>query len=208
MNVGTTSSDTLEVTSSNFSSLSAGFLTLTSGTFKLSTGVTITPFSGSQTIPPSAGLWINHPSAIVNTIGGDLSVAGVLRTTAGTLNIGNAANNRLIYSGGTFTIEGGTINVAGRIERSNLTTIIIFNMSGGVLTVPTVGSTSTTVSPVELTVVGSTFAWSDGSIIVQREGGNGAQDLGYVNTLTNFTITGGTLQIGNSFYSGCSEDEY
>jgi Fibronectin type III domain. len=197
VNVGSTSGDILEVTSSNFSSLSAGFLTLTSGTFKLSTGATITPFSGSQAIPSSAGLWINHSSAVVNTTGGDLSVAGILHTTAGTLNIGNAADNRLIYSGGTIIIEGGTINVAGRIERSNLTTIIKFNMSGGVLTVPTVGSTSTTVSPIELTVVGSTFTWSNGSIIVQREGGSGAQDLGYVNTLTNFTVSGGTLQIGN-----------
>ena len=197
VNVGSTSDDTLEVTSSNFSSVSAGFLTLTSGTFKLSTGVTITPFSGSQAIPSSAGLWINHSSAVVNTTGGDLSIAGILHMTAGTLNIGNAADNRLTYSGGTITIEGGTINVAGRIERSNLTTIIKFNMSGGVLTVPTVGSTSTTVSPIELTVVGSTFTWSNGSIIVQREGGSGAQDLGYVNTLTNFTVSGGTLQIGN-----------
>ena len=197
VNVGSTSGDILEVTSNNFSSLSAGFLTLTNGTFKLSTGVTISPFSGSIAIPSSAGLWINNSSAIVNTTGGDLSVSGILRMTAGTLNIGNASDNRLLYSGGTITIEGGTINVAGRIERSNLTTIIKFNMSGGVLTVPTVGSTSTTVSPIELTVVGSTFTWSNGSIIVQREGGSGAQDLGYVNTLTNFTVTGGTLQIGN-----------
>ena len=197
VNVGTTSSDILEVTTSNFSSLSAGFLTLTNGTFKVSTGATITPFSVSQTIPSTAGLWINNSSAVVSTTGGDLSVVGILRITTGTLNIGNAADNRLIYSGGTITIEGGAVNVAGRIERSNLTTIINFNMSGGVLTVPTVGSTSTTVSPFELTVIGSTFTWSNGSIIIQREGGSGAQDLGYVNTLTSFTVTGGTLQIGN-----------
>ena len=198
VNVGTTSSDVLEVTSSNFSSLSGGFLTLTNGTFKVSTGATITPFSGSQTISSSAGLWINHSSAVVSITAGDLSVAGILHLTTGTLNIGNAADNRLLYSGGTITIEGGAVNVAGRIERSNLTTIINFNMSGGVLTVPTVGSTSTTVSPIELTVGGSAFTWSNGSIIVQREGGSGAEDLGYVNTLTNFTVTGGTLQIGNS----------
>jgi hypothetical protein len=198
VNVGTTSSDILEVTSSNFSSLSAGFLTLTNGTFKVSTGATITPFSGSRTIPPSAGLWINNSSAVVSTIGGDLSVVGILHVTAGMLNIGNAADNRLIYSGGTFIIEGGAVNVAGRIERANITTIIIFNMSGGVLTVPTVGSTSTTVSPIELTVVGSIFTWSNGDIIVEREGGSGAGDLGYLNTLTSFTVTGGTLQIGNS----------
>jgi fibronectin-binding autotransporter adhesin len=197
VNVGSTSSDILEVTSSNFSSLSAGFLTLTNGTFKVSTGATITPLSGSQTISSSAGLWINNSLAVVSTTGGDLSVAGILHVTAGTLNIGNAADNRLLYSGGTITIDGGTVNVAGRIERANLTTIINFNMSGGVLTVPTVGSTSTTVSPIEMTVGGSAFTWSNGSIIIQQEGGSGAQDFGYVNTLTNFTVTGGTLQIGN-----------
>ena len=58
-----------------------------------------------------------------------------------------------------------------------ITTIIAFNMSGGVLTLPTVGSTSTTVSPIELTVAGSTFNWSNGSIILQQEGGSGAQNL-------------------------------
>ncbi len=199
VNVGTTSNDILEVTSSNFSSLSSGFLTLINGTFKVSTGVTITPFSGSQTISSSAGLWINHSSAVVNTTGGDLSVAGILHITTGTLNIGNVADNRLIYSGGTITIEGGAVNVAGRMERSNLTTIVNFNMSGGALTVPTIGSTSTTVSPIELTVIGSTFTWSNGTINVQREGGSGAEDLGYVNTLTSFAVTGGTLQIGNPF---------
>jgi len=198
VNVGTTSSDILEVTSNNFSSLSPGFLTLTSGTFKVSTGATITPFSGSQTISSSAGLWINHSAAVVNTTGGDLSVAGILHVTAGTLTIGNASDHRLLYSGGTVIVEGGAVNVAGRIERANLTTIINFTMSGGVLTVPTVGSTSTTVSPIEFTVGGSAFSWSNGTIVVQQEGGSGAQDLGYVNTLTNFNVTGGTLQIGNS----------
>ena len=196
VNVGSTSSDILEVTSSHFSSLSAGFLTLITGTFKLSTSANIIPFSGSPTIPSLAGMWINNLSAVVSTIGGDLSVAGILHITTGTLNIGNAPDNRLVYSGGTITIEGGAVNVAGRIERANLTTVVNFNMSGGVLTVPTYGSTSTTVSPIELTVAGSTFTWSNGSIIVQQEGGSGASDLGYLNTLTNFTVTGGTLQIG------------
>ena len=49
LNMGSSSNNILDVTSTHFSALN-GFLTLTNGTFKFSTGDTITPFTASTTI--------------------------------------------------------------------------------------------------------------------------------------------------------------
>ncbi len=199
VNVGTSTNDILDVFPSNFSTLSGGFLTLTSGTFRFSSAAMITPFTSSQTITANTGLWINNASAVVNTTTGNLTVSGLLRLTTGTLNVGSAADNRLIYSGGTINIEGGALNIAGRFEPLNLTTLVNFSMSGGTITVPTVGSTSTTASPIDISVPGSTFNWTNGRIVIQQEGGSGAENLGYINMLTtNYLVTGGSLQVGNS----------
>jgi hypothetical protein len=65
--------------------------------------------------------------------------------------------------------------------------------------VATVGSTSTTLAPFMIDVFGSYFNMSGGGIVVVREGGTGANDLGYINTGSiMYTMSGGTLQIGDN----------
>lgn len=103
---------------------SAGtFLTLTSGTFKLSSASTLTPYFGSATICAAAGgLWVNNAGASISCVGtattanpGAPTVTGLLRITAGTFAYGsgndvmavNANTSNVLIDGGTLTMYGG-----------------------------------------------------------------------------------------------------
>ncbi len=195
LNMGTSNFNVLDVASSNFTA-TANFLTLTNGIFKLSTGAAVTPFTGNVTIPSSSGIWLDNTAANLSTTGGTITLYGLLRATTGTMNIGNAANNNLTSYGGTITIDGGTVNIAGRLDRAGPTILTYFTMSSGTLTVATVGSTTTGAAPFRIDEVGSTFNMFGGTIIIRRPG---AGNLGYVNTGgTVGIVSGGTLQIGDA----------
>lgn len=190
----------LDVTSSSFT-VPAGFLTLRNGTFRLSSAsaVAITPFSTTGTIPYTARIWMNSAAGTMSFTGGNINLFGDLTVNAGTVNVGSAANNSIAANGGLFTLTGGTVNVAGRYDRPNTTCISRFNMSGGTLVLNTIGSTSTTIAPFQMDVPGSSFTHTGGTIVVRREGGTGAQNLGFVctgGTIASVT-SGGTLQIGD-----------
>ncbi|MCB9174560.1 MAG: fibronectin type III domain-containing protein [Flavobacteriales bacterium] len=195
VNMGTVSSNTLDITASNFTVASSNFLTLTNGTFKLSSAANITPFTGGVTLPLSTGLWVNNASAIINTTGGTLTLYGVIRVNSGTLNIGNATNNNLTSIGGKVYFNGGNINIAGRLDKAGTPVISFYNMTGGTLTLNTVGSTTAGAAPFRMDEVGSTFNMSGGTIIIRR---SGAGNLGYLNTGSTGSVTGGVLQIGDA----------
>lgn len=199
VDLGGTANNVLDISSSNFSAVN-GFLTLTSGTVKFSTvnAINVVPFLATTTISQYTGLWINSPNAVVTTSAG-LALSGKLIVANGTLNIGNQANHDILVSGGTINLINGAINIAGKYYSTGLNNISNFSISGGVLTVPTVGSTSTTDAPFQLAGVGSIFNMTGGIISIRAEGGVGSQHLGFTNTgATSGSVTGGTLQIGNS----------
>jgi len=199
LNMGSSINNTLDVTASNFS-VQPDFLVLNTGTFKLSTvnAISLTPFSGLATINNSSGIHINSATATVN-FGNTIDLYGNLLVSNGTVNIGNAQNENVASNGGVFQIFGGTVTIAGQYYSANINSLAKFTISGGTLTLPTVGSTSTTIAPFHIDGAGSTFNMSGGTIIIQREGGTGAQDLGYTAiNITNSAVTGGTLQIGNA----------
>jgi hypothetical protein len=199
MNLGGSQSNFLDVFATNFSSSTTNYLTLTSGTFNLATGVTTTPFTGNVTIPLIGGIRVNHSSAVLNTTGGSITVSGEMRVINGTLNIGNASDNNLVSNGGVFVFSGGSVNVAGRFDQSNSYALTNLTVNGSTVTLNTVGSTSTTSAPFNMNVAGSIFNMSSGSIIIQNAGNPGGQNLGFVNTsYTNYNVTGGTIQIGNA----------
>jgi hypothetical protein len=196
LNMGTSNANELDITSTNFTVAVTNFLTLNNGTFKLSTAATVTPFTGNVTIPFSGGIWVNNAGATVSTTGGTITLYGYVRASAGTFNIGSAANNNLTSYGGTITIDGGTVNISGRLDRAGPTILTNFTMSSGTLTVATVGSTTASAAPFRIDEVGSTFNMSGGTIIVRRPG---AGNLGYINTGgTVGNVSGGTLQIGDA----------
>jgi len=196
LNMGSSSSNVLNVTSTNFSVTPTNFLTLTNGTFKLSTAATVTPFTGNVTIPLSAGLWVNNAGATVSTTGGTITLYGTFHATAGTVNIGNASDNNLTSYGGTVIIDGANVNIAGRCDNVGTTVLTYFTMSSGALTLVTVGSTTAAIAPFNITEIGSTFSMSGGTIIIRNPGN---ANLGYVNTGgTIGTVSGGIVQIGDA----------
>lgn len=200
VNKGISMTRILDVTANSFTA-PAGFLSITNGTFRLSTSgaVNITPFNTTDDIPYRGRLWMNSAASTLNTTGGNINLYGELRCTAGTINVGNAANNSVSSNGGLFVITGGTVNVAGRYERPNTTAISRFTITGGTLVLNTIGSTSTTLAPFQMDVQGSQFTQTGGTIIIRREGGTGAQNLGFTCTGGNInSVTGGTLQIGDA----------
>lgn len=192
------SANKVEITASNFSAAS-NFLTLTNGSFKLSTPASVVPFTGNATIPLPTGIWLNHSGATMSTTGGNITLIGFVKITAGTFDVGNSANNNLTFDGGSLTMQGGSMNIAGRMDKLGLTALTNFTMSAGTLTVATVGSTTTGIAPFSITETNSSFNMSGGTIIIRHPG---AGNLGYVNTGGNIgTVSGGVVQIGDNLTS-------
>ena len=178
----------------------AGFLTLTSGTFKINgTNIFNNPVfnTASYTIPAAGGIWVNNANATLAGQTGSPTMSGLLRMTAGTYNVGTAAGNSM--GGATtsiFIIEGGTMNFASRL----LVTSGIpcsFNMSNGVINVNTVGNISSASPSFGFTSTTSYFTMSGGTINLVQATTTGATLQDYqVSSVPN--ITGGTLNVGTA----------
>ena len=195
LDMGISNANILEINASNFSVLPSNFLNLIDGSIKISTPCTITPFTAATTMSSSTGIWVNHSSALLN-ITNPLTLTGSLRVSSGTLNIGDAADENLISHVGTIIIDGGNLNIAGRLSKLGFTSLTNLTISSGILTLPTIGSTSGGEAPFKMDERGSIFNMSGGKIVIQRPGSG---NLGFLNTGGNLgTVSGGTLQIGNS----------
>ncbi len=201
LNMGATNANKLDITATNFSinpAAPTGFLTLTNGTFQFSTTGTITPFTAAPAISATRGFWLNNAGATVSSGNFDWTVTGtsgtargLVRVTAGTLNLGAAVANDLIT--GDFSdirIEGGAVNIGGVLTRAAAANNVRFNMSGGTLTVAAAGAPGS--YPFQMEAAAS-FTMSGGTIVVRNDGGNN----GYQNLATTYNVTGGTLQIGD-----------
>lgn len=194
LNMGTSRSNVLEVRSTSFL-VPTPFLTLTNGTFKLSTNVTIVPFTADPNIPSTAGIWVN--GGTVNSGNFNWTFGGLIQVSNGTLNVGNTADNQILANAGEIIIDGGSLNIAGRFSRV-VGSLTNFTMSGGTLTVPTISSTSATIPPFLIDNVSSSFTMSGGKIIILRAGNPGGANLGYHNLAGTYHVTGGTLQFGDA----------
>ncbi|MCX7736865.1 MAG: hypothetical protein N2319_09145 [Candidatus Kapabacteria bacterium] len=190
------------VNSSNFSALNTGFLTLNGGTFHLGGNFNINqPFflSASYSIPSNSGFWLDNPNAVVSGQNGNASLSGLLRISNGTMTVGTAATNHLLYSSGSqVTIEGGTLNIAGRFSRdANANSTVNYTQTGGLIALSTVGqSTATDRGAFDIGNTGSTFNWSGGIIDMQMQSSNTSTPNGdYIVLANGGTVTGGTLRI-------------
>lgn len=197
-NSGATNNNVVEILSSNFTA-AAGFLTLTTGIIKLSGSYTLanTFFPGSNaTINSGEGIWLNNSNVTVTGQNGNITLAGLIRISAGTFNIGTSGDNSLIYNNGAvFTMDGGSLNIAGLFRYSSSTNVITYTQSGGIVTACMVGNSSGTYGSFDIRASASAFTMSGGSIVLQK-----AADTyyDYYNASTNTTITGGTVQFGNT----------
>ncbi len=145
----------------------AGYLTLTSGTFKISGSFAMTnrTFPGpTYTIPLLSGFWMNNPNYTVaaTASGTSTSTTGLLRMTQGIYNIGlTGADGMGGGTGGIFIIEGGTIN-ATRIDPQSA---VSWTQSNGTINIGGLaGNTRSAFGSFELFSTGSTFNMSGGAI--------------------------------------------
>ncbi len=200
----------VELTATNFTvqgvdTDAAGFLTLTSGTFKISGSFTATNriFTvAGYSIPALGGLWLNNPNFTVAGQNGSPTVTGLLRMTQGTLNVGTSTGNSMGFAtGSVINIEGGAVNTAGRFGVAASTNAINYTQSSGTITVQTVGNTSTTLAGFDMgTSLLSNINISGGTIIVQIANTAASGPRDYRNQAGGGIagVTGGTLQLGNS----------
>ncbi len=217
VNKGTSSATTLELSPTNFTvtGLSTdpspagpgGFLTLTSGTFKISGTFTASfrTFAGAAaySIPVAAGFWLNNPNYTVTGQDGSPTNAGALRITQGTYNVGTSTGNSLGGAAGSeFIIEGGTLNTAGRLQT---TSTVTYTQSGGVVNVCTVGNSATTAC-FGLTSTTGVFNMSGGVINLVQINSNvtatSRRDYQVGASAANTNITGGTLNVGTAATTG------
>lgn len=210
LNMGSSRSNTLQISSSNFTVPSGGFVNtsngIQNGTLRLSGSFALSNrvFVGSSpaVIPPTGGFWLDNANVTVVAWSGSYQLSGQLRVSAGTLNLGTSSGNSLNYhTGSVITVEGGTVNIAGRLARDTgfdgATTT--YTQSGGTLTVVTNDSTAIARAGFDIGASGSSFTMSGGTIIVQKATGNRDANGGdYFVAASTTDITGGTLQIGNS----------
>ena len=195
VNKGTSNANILDV--QGVITMPAGGLTLTNGTFKVSSASTITPFTSDITvspylIPTTTGIWVNG-GTISTTC--DITTAGLIRVSNGTFNIGDAADERLFSSWATIIIEGGACNISGRLTRRVTGEGHYFTMTGGTFTVNTIGCTSSTYGAFTMDDPGSSFTMSGGTIVIHKSGANPSD---YTNLAGTTNVTGGTIQIGDA----------
>ena len=196
LNMGISSNNVLDVQAVISLAASSNPLVIQNGTFKLSSNSTITPFTSSAgaTIPATGGFWVN--GGTVNTGNLTWTLNGLLRVSAGTLNIGTASGNSVNYnSGSTITIEGGALNIAGRLSRRTTTQTTTYTKSGGAVTVVTVGSGDANLAGFDFGASGSSFTYEGGTVVIQKQTSGPSE---YRNGASTNNVTGGTLQIGNT----------
>jgi hypothetical protein len=198
-----TQAGTIELAPANFtvrgsSTDTAGFLTLTSGTFKISGTFPMANrvfASATYTIPSSAGFWLNNPNFTVSgQAGGPNSTNnGLLRISQGVFGIGVTGADGLGGGiGAVFIVEGGTIN-ATRIDPQNP---VSWTQTAGTVNAGPVPNTRSGFGTFELFSPSSTFNMSGGTInLIQASVAVTPIDY-QVPAISN--ITGGVLNIGTA----------
>ncbi len=204
MNKGTTPASMMEITAANFThrgvttDVVGGWLVMANGTIKLSgtfTGSHRVFATATYIIPVSCGFWLNNPNyTVLGQAGGTTTVNnGLLRISQGIFNIGVGAGDGMGGgAGAVFTIEGGTLNSAGRIDPQNAVT---YTQSGGTVNVGVVGNTRSNFGTFELFSAASSFTLSNGAINVVNPS-TGATKVDFDIRSGTFNLTGGLVTFG------------
>ena len=207
VNKGTTRDSVVNVTVNAFSLNTAlpNALTLTNGTFRLTSPLTINLSTGSFTLPETGCISANGGTFNIATNANDaadLLLNGRLEVLAGAINIGNsgnANNNDIEYSsGGTpeIIVRGGTLFVNGQIRRPVTinTGKLQYLQSGGTVIVNGRNANNAR-AMFEVVNAGSLFDMQGGTLIIARNFNNSLYNDFYTTPGTS-NITGGTLQFG------------
>jgi hypothetical protein len=178
-------------------------LLLVSGTFRLTSAQPVTIASDVDfNIPAKARLSAN--GGTFNLTGSDerdLLLAGTLEILSGTVNVGTSNNeNSIEYAATgqpTISISGGTLNVRSQIRRSASSAqgSLVYHQSGGVVNAGISTAPTTSRGVFEILNTGSSFTMSGGTLSIgQPSNGNNIADL-YLQP-SSYSVTGGLVQIG------------
>ena len=208
---GTSRNSVLDVTVNN-----AGFslntaltnaLTLTNGTFRLTTNTAINLSTADFTIPTTGCISANGGTfnlCSANDDAFDLFLNGRLEVLAGAINVGtptNTSNNDIEYaSAGTpeIIVRGGALNVVGQIRRSTIieTGSLNYTQTGGQVNI--IGRNALNArSMFEVLNSASTFRMGGGTLTLVRNFNNAAYNDLYIMPDTS-DVTGGTIQLGTT----------
>lgn len=157
--------------------------------------------TSGKLILANSGVTLATTSTISSTtISLGVSSGATLEVDNGTLNIGNANNERLDYTtGSNIVINGGVVNVASRMTSSS-SFGINYTQTGGIFNVNTVENGSSYIYGASFDIEdidNSSFTMSGGTITIQNAGDGGSGPRDYNNNASNLNITGGTVQVGN-----------
>ncbi|MDX6271244.1 MAG: hypothetical protein QOD28_2467, partial [Acidobacteriota bacterium] len=208
INKGTSNANILELNPTAFTvqgatstTTTGNYLTLTNGTFKISGTFTGTHrtyvTTGTATyIAATTGLWLNNPNYTISGQSGSPTVAGLLRISQGTHNVGTASGNSVDGSAGAvFIIEGGTLNTTGRFSPQSA---VSYTQSAGTVNVCTTGQTSNSFGCFELFSTSSSFTMSGGTIVLTQASTAATTPIDFDVLSGTVNYTGGTLQIGSA----------
>ncbi len=177
----------------------AGFLTITSGTLKISGTFPMTNRTyaiAGYSIPAAGGFWLNNPNYTVAGQAGNGTVTGLFRLTQGAYNQGTASNNVLaLASNSTIIIEGGTLTATSRLAVSDAANTVNYTQTGGIITVCTIGNTSTTLGNFDLGTSASSLVTMSGGTIIIRLHSSG---IDYRFDADPSNLTGTTVQLGDA----------
>ena len=177
---------------SNLSFTNGVVMTMTAGTFKLSSAVAIPSGIGDPTLPSGTRYWINNASAsmtyaaaITVSAGAVIQIDSGSFTTSGTLTVtGSLSNSATCTSTNTLTIAGSLTNSGTFSTTGNITVTGTLQNDAG--TFSATGATG-------VTVTGGTFNITGGAVTV----GNAADERIVLtsNAATTFSMSGGTLDV-------------
>ncbi|MBI4810954.1 MAG: hypothetical protein HY800_05855 [Ignavibacteriales bacterium] len=197
LDMGTSKANTLDIQSVITMAQASGSptLTLTNGTFKLSSASTIRPFGGTNTtIGSTAGYHLNHASAISNwgnqaslIVNGDLIIANGTMT----ISVSGSANRLQVGSTGYVTISNGSLTLNGRLLAT--TSGGVFNITNGTFEIAAGGGVNSAGNSI-FEVANNTFTMSGGTVSIASNNANTTLPDVNINQTGN-PITGGTFKI-------------
>ncbi|WP_394698151.1 HYR domain-containing protein [uncultured Draconibacterium sp.] len=181
------------------------------GGLSLSGGLISIPGTGSLSLDFSAGLTIPSTAGF-DVIGGTLTTGnfsitnnGLIRVNSGTAEFGTSAGNTVhTQVDGAFIVNGGIVDISGRLENTAGGTLTPpgvnsgISISAGTVTLATAGNGLSSVGSLNVTANGD-FRFTGGTIVFQNPSTATTElDLGIIGGAGTKLLSGGTFQLGNA----------
>ena len=181
------------------------------GGLSLSGGLISIPGTGSLSLNFSAGLTIPSTAGF-DVIGGTLTTGnfsitnnGLIRVNSGTAEFGTSAGNTVhTQVDGAFIVNGGIVDISGRLENTAGGTLTPpgvnsgISISAGTVTLATAGNGLSSVGSLNVTANGD-FRFTGGTIVFQNPSTATTElDLGIIGGAGTKLLSGGTFQFGNA----------